>query len=140
MTQESILTLDFDKISSKEMLSFMKNNLTISNEETKLYTLGTGEWEQCFNAVKDFAKTREQYFKKCKSTESVVDNCPDDGIHLPSVLRLEDKEFYGFSEFWYTMEDVLGLGGVYHKSTFESSAKVKKTYFFARSNAYMPYY
>ena len=126
MTQEVILSLDLDRISSKPVLSFMKNNLAISNEELKLFTVGTGEWEECFNTVKDFTKTSESYFKKCKSTENVVEgNCPDDGIHLPSVLRLEDKEFYGFSEFWYTMEDVLRLGGSYDENKYKNSAKVK---------------
>ena len=132
MTQEVTLALDLEKLSSKDMLLFIKNNLSISNEETTFYTKGTGEWNECFEKVKDFTKRSEPYFKKCKSMAENADNnnCPDDGIHLPSILRLEDKEYYGFSEFWYTMEDVLRLGGAYDENKFKNSAKVKNIYLF----------
>jgi ectonucleoside triphosphate diphosphohydrolase 4 len=41
---------------------------------------------------------------------------------LPPV-QFDNSEFYGFSEFWYTMDDVLGMGGQYMFSKYKQAAK-----------------
>ena len=124
MKKDVSAIIEFDKLSTENMKSFLKDNLTISSEDVKLFTIGTGLWDECFNTIKDFAKESEPYIKECNHAENGQSNCADNGIHLPQVLRLENKEFYGFSEFWYTMEDVLGLGGVYHQDIFEEASEV----------------
>ena len=52
------------------------------------------------------------------------EGCPNAGIKMPP-LSMENSEFYGFSEFWYTMEDVVGMGGPYQ---FEKFAQASKDY------------
>ncbi|XP_070210624.1 ectonucleoside triphosphate diphosphohydrolase 7-like isoform X2 [Littorina saxatilis] len=50
------------------------------------------------------------------------DPCSFNGIHQPAIDFLH-SDFYGFSEFWYTMEDVYRMGGSYKFKSFEKQAK-----------------
>ena len=34
-------------------------------------------------------------------------------------------EFFAFSEFWYSMEDVLKMGGPYSPATLQKAARVR---------------
>ncbi|CAF0886637.1 unnamed protein product [Didymodactylos carnosus] len=43
--------------------------------------------------------------------------CSLNGVHQP-LINYETADFYGFSEFWYTMEDILRIGGPYKHQTF----------------------
>ena len=125
MEQDGFVNLDTSKLSSREMAAYIDRNLSFhSGLEETFYTVGSGSWEKCFNTVREFIKESEPYFERCKTEEKSDGNCVDNGIHLPSILNLENKEFYGFSEFWYTMEDVLGLGGTFHDDKFKESATV----------------
>jgi len=45
------------------------------------------------------------------------------GIYQPEV-NFDNSEFYGFSEFHYTMEDILRIGGKYDYAHFRRSAQV----------------
>lgn len=83
---------------------------------TQIYLTGTGNWRRCFEALKDFAKTKESY-SKCEGK-----SCPDAGIKIPAI-QFENSEFFAFSEFWYSMEDVLKMGGPYIHDKFETAAK-----------------
>jgi ectonucleoside triphosphate diphosphohydrolase 4 len=76
---------------------------------------GTGEWDNC---VKSIAKILTDGPPKCPLTKQ----CFFGGILSPPV-RLSQIELYGFSEYWYSVEDVLSLGGAYNHSTFEERAK-----------------
>ena len=42
----------------------------------------------------------------------------------PPPVNLSRLELYGFSEFWYSMEDTLRSGGPYHYSRFRQTAQV----------------
>jgi len=49
-------------------------------------------------------------------------------INVLMMLRFSDyysTEFYAFSEFWYTSEDVLKLGGVYVFDKFKQASQVR---------------
>ena len=125
MKSEITLHIEFDKLSSDGMILFLKENLTVSSEEVILHTIGTGAWTDCYDSIRDFTKESEPYLKECKLEKEGSGNCADNGIHLPSVLHLEQKEFYGFSEFWYSMEDVLDLGGKFINEKLKQEATVK---------------
>jgi Golgi nucleoside diphosphatase len=43
--------------------------------------------------------------------------CSFNGVYQPEI-NYNSQDFYGFSEFWYTMQDVLKLGGPYRQLTF----------------------
>ena len=57
------------------------------------------------------------------------DPCPPTPIHCKmngvyqAPIDFAKMTFYGFSEFWYTMEDVLNTGGVYFRDKFDLSAR-----------------
>ena len=52
--------------------------------------------------------------------------CSMNGVHQP-VISFHNSEFYGFSEFWYTMDDVFRIGGIYNYEKFDYEAKVNLT-------------
>lgn len=69
-------------------------------------------------------------FDKCKAELLPLTNktvpcrhhpCSVNGVHQPSIDS--SMEFFGFSEFWYTMEDVFGIGGHYNYDSFTAKAK-----------------
>ena len=55
---------------------------------------------------------------------NVYDNIPVSiPLSRPVVsVQYESMEFYGTSEFWYTMRDVLRLGAQYKARNFEAAA------------------
>ncbi len=78
-------------------------------QEQTIHLSGIGQWDKCYQILTEFTKERELYFKPCSSDDQ---GCPSSGIQMPP-MPMQSSEFYGFSEFWYTMEDVLGMGGPY---------------------------
>lgn len=85
-----------------------------------IFLTGTGDWNKCFSSIKIFTKQAEK-FSTCEEETT----CHDTGIRVP-VIPFEKAEFYGFSEFWYSMEDVLRMGGQYSYSTYRKAAEVMK--------------
>lgn len=55
---------------------------------------------------------------ECPATLS----CYFGSVKAPPV-SLSNIELYGFSEYWFSVEDVLSLGGVYNHSQFEVKAR-----------------
>ncbi len=49
--------------------------------------------------------------------------CFFDGVARPTNVNLSTIELYGFSEYWYSLYDVLGLGGRYDYSLFAERAR-----------------
>lgn len=58
--------------------------------------------------------------------------CSMNGVHQP-VISFHNSEFYGFSEFWYTMDDVFRIGGIYNYEKFDYEAKVNFTWDFVEA-------
>lgn len=83
----------------------------------RLYLQGTGDWQKCYESLTEFVNSGEDYFVPCDKLQ-----CPDNGIKMPPV-DLEHKEIYGFSEFWYTMEDIFRMGGHYNFHQFSTAAQ-----------------
>jgi len=97
-------------------------NLNISStlkakiaEDQKVYFYGTGDWDTCYSILTTFTQTAESYM-------SCTQNCPDSGISPPPI-QFDNSEFFGFSEFWYSMDDVLGLGGQYMYNKYKTASK-----------------
>ena len=65
-----------------------------------------GDWDKCYEILTEFTSGREPYFDTCSSKD---DTCPNAGIKMPPI-PMQNSEFYGFSEYWYSMEEVLGMG------------------------------
>lgn len=58
--------------------------------------------------------------------------CSMNGVHQP-MISFHNSEFYGFSEFWYTMDDVFRIGGIYNFEKFKFEAKVSHDRIFVMS-------
>jgi len=85
------------------------------HEKQQVFLTGTGQWETCYQLLTNFTKQKDQ-------TRTCEQNCPDAGIRQPPI-QFDNSEFYGFSEFWYSMEDVLGLGGQYIFKKYKEASK-----------------
>lgn len=84
-------------------------------ETQTVHFYGTGDWDLCQASVKNFTQAAEPFV-------ACTENCPDAGIRPPPI-QFDNSEFYGFSEFWYSMDDVLGMGGQYMFSKYKQAAK-----------------
>jgi hypothetical protein len=90
--------------------------------DVTLHVLGAGNWKACRDILKSFTERRETFLPdSCQDGKS----CRDNTIRMPDFPGLQDSEFYGFSEFWYSMEDVLRMGGPYIYSKFQNAAEVR---------------
>ena len=76
--------------------------------------LGTGEYIECQKLVLPLLNLT----KPCPKQP-----CSFDGIYQP-VMDYSKVEFYGFSEYWYSMHDVLRIGGQYGASKMKQAVEV----------------
>ncbi|GFO40951.1 ectonucleoside triphosphate diphosphohydrolase 7 [Plakobranchus ocellatus] len=74
--------------------------------------LGTGDFSACETALEPLMNLTEPCLKS---------PCSINGIHQPRIDM--SSQFYGFSEFWYSTEDVFKMGGLYDYWTFQKKAK-----------------
>ncbi|XP_037090002.1 LOW QUALITY PROTEIN: ectonucleoside triphosphate diphosphohydrolase 7-like [Pollicipes pollicipes] len=79
--------------------------------------VGTGDWHQCEELVrKQIVEER-----KTRLCPEGPDGCTRTLVAPP--VNLSELELYGFSEFWYSMEDTLRSGGNYSYKRFSQTAK-----------------
>ena len=86
-----------------------------THEGMKYRLKGTGDFQSCRNKLLPLLNRSEP----CHSPP-----CSFNGVHQPRV-SFNTTAFYGFSEFWYSVNDVLRLKGVYNAQTFDKASKVK---------------
>ena len=75
---------------------------------------GTGIYDDCKNKLRHLLNF---------STTCTMAPCALDGTYLPEI-DYRHTQFYGFAEFYYTMEDLLHIGGEYNYKIFQSLARV----------------
>ena len=100
----------------------MQENITVGKHTLRVR--GLGDFHACKRALvpvllnSSLATATALPFSGCSGT-----SCQISTFQKPSQ-KYDSLEFYGTSEFWYTMRDVLRIGGEYRGATFESAAKV----------------
>ncbi|VDN52654.1 unnamed protein product, partial [Dracunculus medinensis] len=77
---------------------------------------GYGSWDDCFDHLVKLLAEQNQ------KVECVKRNCLLGMVRAPN-LSLSNTELYGFSEYWFSMEDVLSLGGSYNFTTLAHEAR-----------------
>ena len=88
---------------------------TVTLEDGRHMTVeGTGNWLHCQDASRSLLNQSVTCMKK---------PCSINGVFQPEI-DYYNSAFYGFSEFWYTMEDVMRMGGHYDYNQFSKASKV----------------
>lgn len=105
----------YNMVSTVQVLNSSDNK---SNASSYVRIIGSGKFQACKDKLVNLLNTSI----KCES-----EHCKMNGIYHPE--NYEPPFFYGFSEFWYTMEDVLRMGGKYSRSSFEAAASVSCAFF-----------
>lgn len=96
-----------------------KENITDHNGNKYHVTfLGSGDFDACEAKVAHLLDPATEQHLNCSNEE----NCP---LTVLNRLRIPyaNSEFYGFSEFWYSMEDILRIGGLYNYFSFKKAAQ-----------------
>ena len=81
---------------------------------TKYHLKGIGDFNTCRNRLLPLLNASVP----CQNKP-----CSFNGVHQPPIL-FNKTVFYGFSEFWYSVNDVLRLKGVYNTPNFDIASKV----------------
>ncbi|XP_033125554.1 ectonucleoside triphosphate diphosphohydrolase 4-like [Anneissia japonica] len=83
------------------------------NYRDKIYHLqGTGDFTTCHQVIQPLLN---------KTVPCQKQPCSVNGIFQPDI-NFANSEFYGFSEYWYCMEDVLRIGGPYSYERYHKAA------------------
>ena len=77
----------------------------------------------CVRRIGDFGKCREQVRPLLNQTVCARAPCSLNGMHQPPI-DFSNSDFFGFSEFYYSMEDVLRMAGKYEYASFAQAAQV----------------
>ena len=77
--------------------------------------LGTGEYLKCQQLIVPLLNLTKPCPKK---------PCSFNAVYQPRI-DYENVEFYGFSEYWYSMHDVLRIGGQYSATDMKGAVEVK---------------
>uniref|UniRef100_A0A7N6A8T0 nucleoside-triphosphate phosphatase n=1 Tax=Anabas testudineus TaxID=64144 RepID=A0A7N6A8T0_ANATE len=81
---------------------------TVVRDNHTLYLRGQGDWTQCQDAVRPFL--------------GLHNGTMSPGGVYQAPINFSNSEFYGFSEFYYCMEDVLRIGGQYDSDKYSRAA------------------
>ncbi|XP_044196329.1 ectonucleoside triphosphate diphosphohydrolase 7-like isoform X1 [Thunnus albacares] len=81
---------------------------TVVRDNRTLYLRGLGDWARCQGAVRPFL--------------GLHNGTMSPGGVYQAPINFSNSEFYGFSEFFYCMEDVLRIGGQYDSEKYSRFA------------------
>ena len=85
---------------------------TYKGEEYKF--IGTGDFQKCQETLMPLLNLTVPCSKP---------PCSLNGVYQPHI-DYTHSEFYGFSEYWYSMHDVLRIGGQYSSKKMRRNAEV----------------
>ncbi|KAG2200057.1 hypothetical protein INT47_007702 [Mucor saturninus] len=88
------------------------NVTDVTSTSVSLLLHGTGNFEQCIEYTVPLLN---------KNAECPTKPCLFNGVHTPNIDWSVNK-FVGISEYWYSSNDILGLGGVYDFIEYENKA------------------
>uniref|UniRef100_A0A914XHY7 Ectonucleoside triphosphate diphosphohydrolase 7 n=2 Tax=Plectus sambesii TaxID=2011161 RepID=A0A914XHY7_9BILA len=74
------------------------------DDGTSFSRKGIGDWKQCYEAVS----------KLLRKDECSLPPCFFANVRRPASADLSAADLFGFSEYWYSLQDVLTLGGPYN--------------------------
>ena len=77
----------------------------------------------CFLVEGNFERCARAQLPLLNKTSGCDVTCSLNGAHQPRVS--ERMQFFGFSEFFYSMEDVLYMAGHYNFRSFARAAQVR---------------
>lgn len=122
---------------------------TVVRDNRTLFLRGQGDWSRCQEAVRPFlglhngtmspqgvyqvqtSRTTVGVHTRVWTSRTVLVSAPlllrtrpEPSCLLQAPINFSNSEFYGFSEFFYCMEDVLRIGGQYDSGRYSQAAKV----------------
>ena len=108
----------FSRLSPEILDPCLPQGMVLEGRENPYYKFkGLGDYHKCQEALIPLLNA---------SVPCPVQPCTFNGVYQPEI-NFYNSEFYGFSEFWYTMEDVYRIGGQYEADIFDAQAKVSAT-------------
>lgn len=93
-------------------------------KSVKHYFKGTGSYNECRSALTPLLNL---------TVPCPQEPCSMNGVSQPLIDHTRSS-FYGFSEFWYTMEDVYHKGGNYSSAIFNKYSSVSEQDFLRLKN------
>ncbi|KAI1277974.1 Ectonucleoside triphosphate diphosphohydrolase 7 [Halotydeus destructor] len=117
-TKRSIVLVD--PCLAKDSYEIVNLTSSVNNQTYELETKGAGNYDVCRTKLLEILDPKREVDQKCSSGNS-SNSCPLRQLQKTRV-SFSDSEFYGFSELWYTLNDVLGLGGQYDYFKFKKAA------------------
>lgn len=91
----------------------LPKSLLLSDPRHTGYTLkGTGDFASCVRKTGPLLN---------KEVECLDEPCLFNGVHVPKI-DFSVNHFIGISEYWYALQDIWSMGGVYDFVTFEKNA------------------
>ncbi|CCU97471.1 unnamed protein product [Malassezia sympodialis ATCC 42132] len=91
----------------------LPHGLRLPGQEGLSDVVGTGSFAECL--------VHQQPLLNRNAT-CAAPPCPFHGVHVPSI-QYNKVPFVGVSEYWYSADDVFGLGGAYDREQFHRAAE-----------------
>ncbi|CAG2103898.1 unnamed protein product [Medioppia subpectinata] len=104
-------------IDSSERFNISRRSKNTNGSTAFIHVLkGSGDFKACAQKLKQMLDPSGESVRQCSNS-----SCPLRQL-AQTDAPFDNSEFYGFSEFWYSMEDLLRMGGPYRNTKFRDSS------------------